>query len=50
MVIHTLFLVMIPILRFDNILMMSRFVELWHDIIEKQWNHCFDFLHHDKIN
>ena len=28
---------------------MSCFVELWHDVIENQWNPCFDFLHCDII-
>ena len=41
---------MISILCFDNIIMMSCFVELWHDIIENQWNPCFDFPRCDKIN
>ena len=43
-------LVMISTLCFDYIIMMSRFVELLHDIIENQWNPCFDFLCRDKIN
>ena len=37
-------LVMMSTLCCDNIVIMSRFVELWHYIIENQWNPCFDFL------
>ena len=36
-------LVMIYTWWFDNIIMMSHFVELWHNIIENWWNPCFDF-------
>ena len=30
--------------------MMSRFVELYHEIIENLWNSSFDFLRLNKIN
>ena len=36
-------LVMISSLCFDNIITMSRFVRLWCDIIENQWNPCFGY-------
>ena len=41
-------LVMISTLCVDDIIMMSRFVKLCHDIIENQWNYCFDFLCREK--
>ena len=37
-------------LCFDNIIMMSSFVELCHDIIENWRNFCFDFLSCYEIN
>ena len=41
---------MISTLCFDNIILMSCFLELWYDIIENIWNPCFDFLRHNEIN
>ena len=41
---------MIFTICFDNIKMMSHFVELCHNVIENQWNPCVDFLRRDKMN
>ena len=41
---------MISTLCFDNITMMSCFIEQCHEIVENQWNLCFDFLRRDNIN
>ena len=41
--------IMMSILSFDNIIMMSPLVDLWHDMFEKNEILVFDFLLHDKI-